>query len=299
MELKRIIPLRYYYKYLAFKFRKRKKINNNKIKNNIEKNYYKVFNKSINWNNPISYTEKMNVSKFLNSNDTITFLTDKCLVRDWVKEKIGEEYLIPIIGIYDSFEEINFDDLPNQFVIKCNHDSGSAFICKNKKDLDLKTLKYKYDYFLKRDYSMVSYEMHYRNIEPKIIIEKYMGENVKDYKFLCFNGKPEYCWVDFDRFTNHKRNIYDLNWKLQPFNQRDYGNYKEPFDKPDNFEKMIELVKELCKDFEQVRVDLYDVNNIIYFGEMTFTNGSGLEPIVPEEYDIMLGNMWNLNTEKK
>lgn len=294
-KLKKIIPEKIYYKYLSFKFSKNRKVDIDKIKKKTNKEYNQIFKKNLDWINPQTYTEKMNISKILYVTEEKTRLTDKVLVREWIKNSIGEKYLVPILGIYKSFNEINFDDLPDKFVIKCNHDSGSTFVCNNKEELNLKRLKNKYNFFLKRDYSKVTNEMHYHNIEPKIIIEKYMGENINDYKFLCFNGKPYYCWVDFDRFTNHKRNIYDLNWNLQPFNQENYENYKGNLKKPSNFDEMIKITEKLCKSFDQVRVDLYNVNGRIYFGEMTFTNGSGLEPILPNEYDYKLGELWNLN----
>ena len=129
----------------------------------------------------------------------------------------------------------------------------------------------------------------------KIICEKYIADKnnqLNDYKFLCFNGKPYYCWVDIDRMTEHKRNVYDINWNLQKWNQFNYSNSKKKLEKPKNYDKMINIAAKLSKDFPHVRVDLYNVDGKIYFGEMTFTNGKGYETINPEKYDKQLGDLW-------
>lgn len=263
------------------------------IEKEISKEYKKKFRKELNWTNPKTYTEKLNVSKVYGSSELKANLTDKILVRDWIKEKIGEEFLIPLIGVYDKFEDIDFDNLPKQFVIKCNHDSGSVVLCKDKEKLDIKKLKEKYEFYLKRNFAYLGYEMHYKDIKPKIVIEKYMGDSIRDYKFLCFGGKPYYCWVDMDRFSNHKRNIYDLDWNLQPFNQITYGNYEHKIECPEQYEQMKEIAKILSEGFDHVRVDLYTINKKIYFGEMTFTNGNGFGIIHPEEWDYKLGELWD------
>ncbi len=294
--IKKILPKKILYNcFLVFQKIKSKK-NMKSIKKEISKRYYRVYGNRLNWKNPIKYSEKMNISKVMFPTEIKSELTDKYLVRNWIKKQIGEQYLIPLIGVYNSFDEIDFDKLPNKFVIKCNHDSSSVTIVKDKNTINYKKLKTKYDYYMKRNYAFVSYEMHYKDIKPLILIEKYMGDSLKDYKFLCFNGKPYYCWVDFDRFNNHKRNIYDMNWILQEFNQMNYGNYEKKVLKPKNFDKMIKIVTFLSKNFNHVRVDLYEIDNRIYFGEMTFTNGSGLEKITPDSYDCLLGSLWkNIN----
>ena len=297
--IRKMLPEKFIDLYYLKKIEAHKKNNYNKIESEINKRYKELYDKGIDWNKPKTYTEKMNVSKVYGFNNQKTMLTDKISVRDWVKEKIGEEYLIPLYGVYDKFEEIDFESLPNEFVIKCNHDSGSATLCNDKKSLNIDKIKSKYHFYLKRNYAYWEYEMHYKDIKPKIMIEKYMGDTISDYKFLCFNGKPYYCWVDVDRFGNHKRNIYDLNWKLQPFNQFHYGNYEKELECPKQFEKMKEIAEKLCKGFDHVRVDLYVIDEKVYFGEMTFTNGSGFEAITPEEYDYELGQLWEFNNKRE
>lgn len=271
-----------------------------RIKKITDHSYFLKNGKHINWEKPVLYTEKINYSKIFCADDVKTKLTDKIAVRDWVKEKIGEEYLIPIYGIYDAFTDIKWSKLPNSFVIKCNHDSGSVKVVSNKHSLakaEIKKLEDLYDgYYLKRNFGYKTFEMQYVNIKPRIIIEKCLGDNVSDYKFLCFGGVPYYCWVDIDRFSDHhKRNIYDLEWKLQPFNQMTYGNYEGKVDKPDEFETMVDIAQKLSAGFDHVRVDLYNCNGKVYFGEMTFTNGSGFEVITPSEWDKRLGDLWNLD----
>lgn len=247
------------------------------------------------FNHPKTYTQKI---QWLKINDALPIksdLTDKVKVRDWVKEQIGEQYLIPIIGIYDCFEDIDFNSLPNSFVIKMNHGSGWNIVVKDKTNFDIKKKIKRWE---RLDFSYWGYfEMHYSSITPKIIIEKYIEDStgkLNDYKFLAFDGDVKYCWMDFDRSDQHRRNVYDLDWNLQPWNQHSFGNYCGKVDKPKNFEEMLRIAKVLAKGFNHVRVDLYNVDGDIYFGEMTFTNGSGLEKISPSEYDYLLGQMLKL-----
>ncbi|MDD3205666.1 MAG: ATP-grasp fold amidoligase family protein [Lachnospiraceae bacterium] len=257
----------------------------------------------LDWNNLKTYTEKMQWEKIYDKNPMKSVLADKYAVRSWVEKKIGNEYLIPVIGVWDQFDDIPFDELPNQFVIKTNHGTGTNVIVKDKSCFNRKRAKRMFDDWVKMDFGYTTgFELHYSDIKPKIVIEKYLeteyGE-LQDYKFICFDGKPYFCWVDMGRYSNHTRNVYDLDWKLQPWKQERYALYDKPIPKPKNFEKMIKLAENLADGFSHVRVDLYNVNGTIYFGEMTFTNGSGLDRIIPEEYDFILGNLWNINIDGK
>ena len=252
----------------------------------------------LNWEDPTAYTEKMQLAKLGDKNALKPLLADKYRVREWVTEKIGEEYLIPLLGVWDSFDQIDFGTLPSAFALKTNHGSGTNEIVKDKAKIHRKQLKRKFDDWMAMDFAYTTYfEMHYSAIERKIIAEKYMETDLgelQDYKFLCFDGKPHFCWVDLGRYGKHTRTVFDLDWKLQPWTQAEYGISKEPIPKPKNFEKMVELATVLCQGFAHVRVDFYNVDGKIYFGEMTFTNGSGLDRIVPEEFDYELGRLWNL-----
>lgn len=251
---------------------------------------------NIDWDRPLAYSEKLNYSKIYGATAKKAELTDKYAVREWVAGKIGSEHLVPLVGkgVYDSVDDIDFDELPNQFVLKCTHDSGSVVICKDKSKFNIKKAKKTLKFYQKRNHAYSTCEMHYRDIPPRIVAEKYLGDNLKDYKFLCFHGNPYYVWVDFDRFTNHRRNFYDMDWNVQPFIEK-YPPYLEKAEKPEHFEALIEAAKTLSEEFDQVRVDLFIVDGKVYFGEMTFTNGSGLEIISPREWDEKIGLLWNLD----
>ena len=257
------------------------------------KKFKKAMGKDMDIQNPVTYSEKIQWLKLYDDNKLRTSLTDKVSVREWIKEKIGEEYLIPIIGVYSSFDEIDFERLPERFVIKTNHSSGWNIIVKDKSQFDKKSAKKKINRLLSLNYAFWNeYELHYSDIVPQIIIEHYLEDSngqLNDYKFLCFQNVCEYVWMDFDRMTNHKRNVYDMNWVLQPWSQFTYGNYMGEVNKPQNFEEMVHIANILCQGFKHVRVDLYNVDGKIYFGEMTFTNGSGFEGIYPEKYEYELG----------
>lgn len=266
----------------------------------LKKWYKKCTGEELDLDKPRNYTQKIQWLKLNETTQEKADLSDKYKVREWVKEKIGEKYLIPLIGgPYYSADEIDFESLPKSFVIKANHGSGWNIIVKDKEKLNIKKTKYILNEWLKLDFSReAGLELHYALIKPCIIIENYMenlnGE-LSDYKFLCFNGKPYYCWVDVDRYKDHRRNVYDMEWNLQPWNQDKYTNTIEPLNKPKNFDKMVELSNTLSKGFKHVRVDLYNIDGNIYFGEMTFTNASGIALIYPSSMNEELGNLINID----
>lgn len=269
---------------------------------NIDSEMYKQRQgRALNWSSLRSYTEKMQWEKIFNLYPLKSELTDKYRVRKWVESKIGGEYLIPIIGTWEKYSEINFNTLPNQFVMKTNHGSSDVVVIRNKNQMspaDRLRLKRIIVTSLATDYATYACEMHYSSIKPLIIAEKYISTDdgdLKDYKFLCFNGRPYYCWVDIGRYSNHKRNVYDLNWNLQNWNQFHYGNSASSIDMPENFDKMVEIAETLSEGFKHVRVDLYNVDGRIYFGELTFTNGAGFEEITPAAMDYVLGDLWMID----
>ena len=263
----------------------------------LEKRFYELTGHKMDINHPQTYSEKIQWLKLYDPNPLRSMLADKVAVRAWIKEKIGEEYLIPLYGVYNTFDEIDFDSLPNQFVIKTNHSSGWNIVVSNKETFDRSLARKKINKWLSMDYAFwTEYEPHYSKIKPMILIEKYMEDStggLTDYKFLCFNGVEKYVWVDYDRFTNHKRNIYDMDWNIQPWNQFTYGNHEGGLP-PKNFELMKQIAHTLCQGFIHVRVDLYNVDGNVYFGEMTFTNGSGFEQFHPYEYENEIGKLIHL-----
>ena len=290
--------LGYVLKRLLLKMNSKKSLS--QIEEKISRDYKKYNGKEMSWENPGSYTEKIAFSKLYCATEEKIRLTDKFLVREWVAQKIGEEYLTPLLGVYKSFNEIDFSKLPDDFVLKCNHDSGSTTLI-HKKNFDYKKLKHKYDLFMKRNFAYYMFEMHYKNIQPCIMVEELLTDGdsggIKDYKFMCFNGEPVFCWVDSGRFTEHKRTIYDMNWQPQEFKQRDYA--QEVLTCPKQFNELKHIAKVLSQGIDQVRVDLYEVNGKIYFSEMTFTNGGGYEKISPSSWDKKLGQMWKLDLSER
>ena len=262
--------------------------------------YQKITGKFLNLNNPRSFNEKIQWLKLYAATPIKTRLADKYLVRDWVKEKIGEKYLIPLLGVYNKFEDINFKKLPNQFVIKCNHGCGYNIIVKDKSKLDLTEVKAKLDKWMNENFAFKwGYELHYRDIKPKITIEKYIEnqgmDDLYDYKFWCFHGQVKYIQFLSERnISGLKMAFYDRNWNKQTF------VYSYPLDtkeirKPDNLDEMIQLAETLSKEFAHVRVDFYRLNDgTIYFGEMTFTSASGTCKWNEEQINIAFGKMIKL-----
>ena len=281
-------------------YRRRRKTNPSLYPELLEKRYFEITGRQMDILHPKTYSEKIQWLKLYDPNPLRTTLTDKVAVRQWVSDVAGEQYLVPCYGVFDSFDEIDFDSLPNAFVLKTNHSSGWNIVVKDKKTFDAKKARKQFQKWMSRDYAFwAEYEPHYSGIKPKILVEQYLEDSngeLNDFKFLCFDGKPEYVWVDYDRFTEHKRNVYDMNWILQPWSQFTYPRY-EPVGGvpvPEGFEEMVNLVKKLCPGFIHVRVDLYNVDGRIFFGEMTFTNGSGFEQLHPFEYEVEVGKMIKL-----
>lgn len=251
-------------------------------------------NKKLNLKNPQTFNEKLQWLKLYDRKSEYTKLVDKYEVRKYVKKKIGEEYLIPLISIYDNFDDIDFDKLPDQFVIKCTHDSGGLVICKNKSELNIEAARKKINKCLKRNYYYNGREWPYKNVKPRIIIEKYIEDTetkeLKDYKFFVFNDKFVYSFVCSDRTSSLKFTFFDKNGKIMNLTQDECANDPN-VSKPLNYNKMIELSEKLAKGIPQIRVDFYEVNEKIYFGELTFFDSSGFGKFDPDEYDKKIGDM--------
>jgi hypothetical protein len=252
--------------------------------------------KKLNLDNPITYNEKLQWLKLYDRNPGYTALVDKCEVKVKVAEIIGEEYIIPTIGVYEKFDDIDFDLLPNQFVIKCTHDSGGLVICRDKSKLDISAARNKINKFLKRKYYYQWREWPYKNVKPRIIVEQYMEDTstreLRDYKFFCFGGVPKLIFIASDRQKageETKFDFFDMDFNHLPFTNG-HPNAAVPPAKPAMFEKMKELAAKLSSGIPHVRVDFYEVDGRIYFGEMTFYHWSGMVPFDPEEWDYTLGS---------
>ena len=256
--------------------------------------YKSVFNKKLDLENPQTFNEKLQWLKLYDRKDIYTTMVDKYEAKKYVANIIGEEYIIPTIGIYDKFEDIDFENLPNQFVLKCTHDSGGVVICKNKETFDIKKAKKKINEHLKINYYYIGREWPYKNIKPRIIVEKYMGqansEDLIDYKLMTFNGKVECSFVCLNRNSENgmKIDFYDTNWRKMPF-ERHYKNSDIILEKPKNYNLMVSFAEKLAKDIPFLRVDFYEIEGKVYFGELTFYPGSGLEEFNPPEWDRKLG----------
>lgn len=259
----------------------------------IQLNYFAHFRKFCNLDNPQTYNEKLNWLKLHDRNPLYTTLVDKYLVKDYVKNIIGEEYIIPTLGVWENFDDIDFDKLPNQFVLKCTHDSEGVFIVKDKNNFDKRGAKEKTEKCLKQNFYYIGREFPYKNVKPQIIAEKYMEDHIdgelKDYKFFCFNGEPKALYVASDRASDQvKFDYFDLEFKHLELIQK-YPNSEKIINKPVTFDKMIKIAKILSKGFPHVRVDFYEVDGHLYFGELTFYHFSGFMPFQPKEWDNKFG----------
>lgn len=263
--------------------------------------YYLTIGNKLNLDNPKSFNEKLQWLKLYDHRPEYTMMVDKYLVRQYISEKLGEEYLIPLLGVWENPDDINFDELPDQFVLKCNHNSGlGMYICQDKMKLDIEKVKQELRRGLKQDYYLHGREWPYKNVQRRIIAEKYMVDKseveLKDYKFLCFGGEVKCSFICSDRFTSNGLHVtfFDQNWRIMPF-ERHYPAFKEGLPKPKNYVKMVELAEKLAIDMIFVRVDFYEVNGKIYFGELTLYPGSGFEEFTPMEWDYTLGNWIELS----
>ncbi len=265
--------------------------------------YYNTIGKKINLKKPQTFNEKLQWLKLYNRNDLYTVMVDKYEVKQYVKNVIGDEYIIPTIGVYSTFDEIDFDKLPNQFVIKCTHDSGGVIICKDKEKLNIIEARKKINKCLKTNFFYCGREWPYKNVKPRIIVEElindHRNDDLNDYKFMCFNGKVRCSFVCTERrsLEGLKVTFFDIDWNKMPF-ERHYPSSSKKIDKPKNYAKMIELAEKLSRDIPFARIDFYEANEKIYFGEITFFPGSGLEEFSPEIWDYTLGSWISLPERK-
>lgn len=257
--------------------------------------------KPLNLKNPQTYNEKLQWLKLYNRRPEYTNLVDKYAVRDYVSKKIGTDYLIPLLGVWENVDKINFESLPEQFVLKCNHDSGGLIICKDKSSLDVQNAEKFLKKKLKRNYYWMSREWPYKNIKRKIIAEKYMvdesGYELKDYKFFCFDGECKAIFIASNRGVDTRFDFFDREFNHLPF-KNGHENADQPLKKPKILDEMIIIAEKLSVGIPQVRVDLYDVLGKIYFGEMTFFHWGGKKPFEPEEWDYTFGSWIKLPNKK-
>lgn len=269
------------------------------------KKAFKVYiGDKLNLETPQTFNEKLQWLKLYNRKPEYTVMVDKYLAKDYVAKAIGEEYVIPTIGVWDKAEDIDFNQLPNRFVLKCNHNSGlGMYICKDKSKLtekQIKTVRKNLTKGLKQDYYLTGREWPYKNVPRKIIAEQYMEDKetgeLRDYKFFCFDGEPKALFVATDRQAKNKEtcfDFFDIEYNHLPI-INGHPNAQIPPRKPQHFDKMVELARHLSANIPHVRIDFYEVNGKVYFGEITFYQNSGFIPVYPKEWDKKLGDLINL-----
>ena len=271
----------------------------------LKKSFKVLMGKDLNLENPQTFNEKLQWLKLHDRKPEYTVMVDKYKVRDYIAQVLGPEYLIPLLGVWNDPSEIDFDALPNQFVLKCNHNSSTGLcICKDKSKLDIGQAKRELSKALKEDFYLHGREWPYKNVPRRIIAEKYMEDSpssapggvgqLTDYKVFVFEGKPYCIQVDFDRFINHRRNLYDVNWNYLPFTTNYPTDPNHVIKKPDSLEELLAAAEKIARSLNNphfVRTDFYIVDGHIYFGEITFYHECGLVQFYPQEYDYKLGEL--------
>lgn len=258
--------------------------------------YFLRVGKILHLNPPRTFNEKLQWLKLYDRHSEYTKMVDKAAAKEYVAGIIGKEYIIPTLGVWDEFEDIDFDALPNQFVLKCTHDSGGLIVCNNKEKLDIEKAKKKINKSLRKNYFHGTREYPYKNVKPHVLVEKYMedeNEELQDYKLMCFNGKVKCSFVCSERFSSDglKVTFFDRNWIKMPF-YRKYPNSKVTIFKPHSYDKMVELAEKIASKIANpfIRIDFYNIKGQIYFGEITFYPGSGMEPFYPAKWDRIFGD---------
>lgn len=259
--------------------------------------FYRLhFHRKLNWKNPTAFSEKMNWCKFNDRRDLYTTLADKYAVKQYVAEKIGSKYVVENYGLFDKWDDIDFDALPDQFVIKGTHDSGGAFVCRSKATFDFEASRRQVEKNLATNYYYQMREWPYKNIRPRILVDRYLddhtGNELRDYKFWCFSGNPTYMYCTI-KGKNIFENFYDMDFNPVMIDHG-FPRHQPEFERPANFEMMKQLAATLSKGIPFVRVDFFDVDGKVYFGEFTFYDWGGLRPFGSYEMDLKLGALLQL-----
>lgn len=256
------------------------------------------------WKNPTTFNQKLQWLKVYDRNPIYATMVDKCEAKKYVADIIGEEYIIPTLGVWNSFDDIDFDTLPDKFVLKCTHDSGGLIIVKDKAKLDVEKARRMFQVALKRNPYSITREWPYKNVKPRIIAEQYMEDDtthdLRDYKFFAFDGVAKALFIATERDSKAeetKFDFFDMEFNHLPFTNG-HPNAKIQPAKPQTFDEMKALAAKLSKKIPQLRVDFYEVNGKVYFGELTFFHWGGMKPFEPEEWDYTLGSWIKLPKKK-
>lgn len=266
----------------------------------IRKKFRRRLDREVNLSTPTKFNDKLQWLKLYWRDPLATKCADKYEVREFIEETIGSQYLNELLGVYESVDEIDLNQLPKSFVLKGTHGSGFNIICKDKDNMDWKREFRKMKRWLRINYYWENREWVYKDIKPRIICEKYMsdeyGKPPMDYKIFCFHGGPKLIQVDVDRFGTHKRNFYNTDWTFKNIEIENLSDNSIKIEKPATLDKMLELSKELSKDFPHVRVDFYNIKDKIIFGELTFFHHSGMGKFRPPEFEKEMGSYLELPT---
>jgi len=264
----------------------------------VKYNYEYYSGRKLDFKKPATFNDKIQWLKVFYHKEILHKLVDKYAVRDYVKNKVGPHILKELYGVYEKPSEVNFDELPNQFVLKGAHGFHLNLIVKDKSELNLPRTKLLLNKWMHKNNYRNGKEWAYKNIKPRIISEKYLEEFgqevINDYKFFCFNGTPKFIQVDMERGIEDLRCYYDLNWQKLPFTTEKNEFFEGEVEKPENLKEMIEVAQKLAVDFPFVRVDLYNINGNILFGEMTFYPTDGRKKFIPDEYNKIIGDYLKL-----
>lgn len=264
--------------------------------------YKHLTHRKLNLDSPVRYNEKLQWIKLYDRQPIYTDLVDKYKVKKIISDRIGEKFVVPLLAVWNSPEKIDISSLPDQFVIKTNHDSKGVIVCKDKTQFDLEKARLFFSERMKRNGFDYGREWPYKDIDRKIIAEQYLEDysgGLMDYKVMCFNGEPKLVQLHQGRFTDHySQDFYDIEWNLQPFNQVGEISSGFPAPKPSFLPEMLELSRKLSASIPHVRVDWYHANGQLYFGEMTFFDASGYLEFVPDKYNEILGSWIQLPSGK-
>lgn len=270
----------------------------------IRMQYFKHFKKLPDLKNPKTFNEKLQWLKLNDRQDKYTMMVDKYLVKQYVSDIIGQEYIIPTIGVWNSAKNIDFEKLPEKFVLKWNHDSGSVILCKDKEALNREAVIEKMARYQSHNGYDYAREWPYKNVKPCIIAEEFLEagkDGLIDYKFYCFNGEPKFLYISkgLDDHDTASISFLTMDWQFAPYGRNDFKPFSELPEKPLNFDKMVDIAKKLSDGFDFLRVDLYSIEDKIYFSELTFYPCAGYMPFSDSEHDLEVGNMLLLTTKKK
>ena len=260
--------------------------------------------KKLNLKDPQTFNEKLQWLKLYDRKPEYSTMVDKAAAKEYVAQRIGQEYIIPTLGVWERFDDIDFDRLPEKFVLKCTHDSGGLVICRDRSKFDMAAAREKIERSLKRNYYLIHREWPYKGVPRRVLAEQYMedkdGRQLVDYKFYCFGGEPKFLYVScgLEHHETASISFLTLDWQFAPYERLDYKPLKQLPRKPENFDRMVEIARQLSAGMDFLRVDLYEINGKVYFSELTFSPGAGYTPLKDPKHELEIGRMLNLTGKK-